>query len=169
MTEKRTQDHVPAVFSSLEAAEAAVEELREIGIADEHLGVAMHEPGDIKFEEDEDHEVGKSVAEGATTGAVVGVLAGIAIMAAALPGIGTVGVGGLLAAGGAAGALGGVFGGGLGGVLAKVPLLEEEDRYAEVPLERNEILVVAKSHDQVERVREVMERHGGRCIPEPGS
>ncbi|MCZ7524917.1 MAG: hypothetical protein M5U14_00105 [Acidimicrobiia bacterium] len=164
--QQHVHDNLPAVFPDHESAEAAAEELRRIGVADDHLGVAVHEPGQtVVFEEDADHETGLAVERGIAVGVPLGFLAGMAIVALAVPGVGTVGVGGLLA-GGAAGGIGGAFAGGFGGVLAKVPLLDEEEHMADIPLGEGEVLLVVRAHGRAEEVREVLERHGGRCVPE---
>lgn len=165
MTAHQDDDHVAAVFTSTQAAETAIAELRSIGIADEHLGVALHEPGQRVFEDDVEHDEAVAIGEGALAGAPLGALAGMGLVALALPGIGTVAVGGLLAAGGAAGAIFGAFFGGLIGMTTADRELEERRRWEGHLLRPGEILVVARSHQKPTQVRTTLERHGGHVVP----
>lgn len=158
--------NVPAVFPDHAHAEAAVDELRRLGIADDHLGVAIHEPGAHIYEQDTEHETLDAVRHGAMVGVPIGALAGIGLIAVALPGVALIGIGGALA-GVPAGALAGGFLGGLAGVLAKVRLADDEERWAEVPLQTGEVLVAVRTHDQEDEVTAILERHGGRCVTSP--
>ena len=81
-------------------------------------------------------------------------------------------MGGALLVGGTGGALWGAYLGSVSGLAAEITEIEDIERQYEVPLKPNEILVVAIAHDQAERVCEVMQRHGGRCLrdaPMPAS
>ncbi|MDX2344842.1 MAG: hypothetical protein QNL12_14495 [Acidimicrobiia bacterium] len=170
MTEQRDIEYVAAVFVDRSTAEAAVAELRSLGMANEHLGVAVHDPDQRVFEDDVERDEMVAIEEGALVGLPVGVLAGMGIMAVALPGIGTVAVGGLLAAGGAAGALIGAFLGGLVGVASADSELEERRVWEEYQLQPGDILVVARSHHHPTLVREVLQKHGGHHVEHrPGS
>lgn len=80
----------------MEGAEAAVDELRRVGLGRAHLGVA------------------------------VGFLAGFALLGLAVAGIGPIGVGGLLALGAASGLEGSMLGGYLGVAAADQPLAVHE-------------------------------------------
>ncbi len=164
MTKQEDIQYVAAVFIDRPAAEAAVAELRSLGMANEHLGVAVHEPGQRVFEDDVEHDEMVSIEEGALVGVPVGVLAGMGIMAVALPGVGTVAVGGLLAAGGAAGALIGAFIGGVVGVAAADSELEERRAWEDCRLQPDDILVVTRSHHHPALVQGVLQKHGGRRV-----
>jgi hypothetical protein len=51
------EPQIGAIFDSRATAEVAVEDLRHSGLADEQLGVAVHEPGTYIFEEDVETEI----------------------------------------------------------------------------------------------------------------
>jgi hypothetical protein len=164
MAEREDQEYVAAVFSRRSDAETAVERLRAAGIADEHLGVAVREPGQQAFEVDVEHDELHAVDTGIVKGIPVGVLAGMGLVALTLPGIGTVAAGGLLAAGGAGGALIGGFLGGLVGLARASHELEESRAWEDYPLQPGEILVVARGHDQAARVTAILAHEGGAVV-----
>jgi hypothetical protein len=157
-------DHVAAIFGSAKEAESAVEDLRALGIADEHLGLAVHEPGvHIALEEDEETDMQHAVARGGVAGAVIGAIAGISIMAVASTGVGAIGVGGMLVGG-----LASLFGGAAIGaeltVAAEQRVLGEVDHWASTTLEPGQVLIVAKAHDQRAVIESTMQRHHGRIL-----
>ncbi len=164
MTRQREMEYVAAVFDDRSAAEAAVDELRALGIADEHLGVAVHDPDQRIFEDDVEHDEIVAIAKGAAVGVPIAVLAGMATAAVALPGIGSVAAAGLLAAAGAASAPVGAFVGGLVGVASADSELEERRAWEEHHLRPGDTLVVARSHDRPNLVRDVLEKHGGTYV-----
>ena len=71
----RHEPHLGAIFENRADAEAAVEELRETGLGNEHLGLAVHGPDTVVFEEDLEQEVGKGIEHGVAVGAPVGAIA----------------------------------------------------------------------------------------------
>ena len=164
MTADRDLKHIGAIFSNRLDAEAAVNELHMLGIADKHLGIAIHEPGQLVYEEDVEHHEAVSAEEGALVGAPVGVIAGMALVALVLPGVGTISAGGLLAAGGAAGALIGGFVGGVAGLATTQHEAEERRKWEDHQLRPSEILVVVRDHQQLARVSSVLMGHGGRLV-----
>jgi hypothetical protein len=164
MTGRMSTDHVAAVFMNRASAEAAVAELRSLGIADEHLGVAIHEPGQLVYEEDVEHDEAVALEEGVLAGVPLGALAGMGLVALALPGIGAVAVGGLLAAGGAAGMLIGGFVGGIVGLTTADHEVEERRMWEDLPLRPGNILVVARAHQRPARVRKALQDHGGSLV-----
>jgi len=164
MTSQDSREFIAAVFSRHVDAETAVDRLRSAGIADEHLGVAIREPAQRVFEPDVDHDEAHAVEEGIAAGVPVGVLAGMGLVALVLPGVGTVAVGGLLAAGGVAGALIGGFVGGLLGLVRTDHELEESRVWEDYPLRPGEVLVVARGHGQAPRVEAILEREGGVLV-----
>jgi hypothetical protein len=89
-----------AVFADRVKAETAVEDLRRLGLADEHLGIAVYESDSYVFEEDADADVARGIEKGIVIGAPIGAVAGMTILALVIPGVGILGVGGILAAGG---------------------------------------------------------------------
>lgn len=115
--EHLSHDHIAAIMPSREAAEAAVAELREVGLGSEHLGVALRHGDHAVFERDEEADLARDTEAGVLAGAGIGFLAGLALFAVAVPGIGTLGAGGIAALGAASG-FGGTMVGGFIGVAA---------------------------------------------------
>jgi hypothetical protein len=96
----------------------------------------------------------------------MGFLSGFAIMAVAVPGIGTIGVGGLLALGAASG-FGGAMFGGYAGIAAGDRTVTVHEHLAAEPLQPDEVLVAVCSHGHPATVEQIMRRHGGRLVPTP--
>ena len=154
-------DHILAIFRDRAAAIAAVDELRSIGLGSEHLGIAVHEPTHVVFERDEEVDMGHAVAGRAAGGAVIGYLAGLALVSAAIPGVG---LGGIAAIAGGA-ALGGSMLGGYLGVFETSDEFDQHEHLSHTPLAPHEVLVVACSHDHPQMVSDALQRHGGRLVP----
>jgi hypothetical protein len=155
---------VPVIFSSREDAEAAIAELREVGLADDELGIVIPDPAHHYLIDDGLHESLKGFEHGALVGAPIGAVAGIALAALAVPGIGVIGVGGALLFGGHLGALWGFIAGGYLGMTAEVHHLEDIEQKYEVQLKPEEILVVVVADDErIQRACEIVRRHGARC------
>jgi hypothetical protein len=159
-------DHIGAVFADRRSAEAAIADLREVGLGSEHLGTALRQGDRVVLEHDESEDFLHDVEAGAGTGAVLGLLGGMLVFSLALPGIGTLGAGGILAVGAATG-IGGAMLGGYAGVGAADRDLVEHERLGHQPIGPGEVMLVACSHDHPELVVAAMERHGGRLLPEP--
>ncbi|MDZ7678046.1 MAG: hypothetical protein U5K29_05825 [Acidimicrobiales bacterium] len=153
-------DHIVAVFGKRSGAEAAVDELRQLGLGSDSLGVAVHGSGQLAFEHDLDVDLGHRLEAGAGTGVVVGFLAGFVLMGALVPVIGAVGVGGLLAVG-AATVPGGAMLGGFVGMATEERALSAHEQIAHTQLEPGQVLVAVCSHGQPGATREVLQRHGG--------
>lgn len=161
-----SHDHIAAVFGSRSDAESAVADLREIGLGSEHLGVAVHSRDRVVFEDDEERDLAHDIGTGVGKGAVIGFFGGMLLFAIALPGVGTLGVGGLVALG-AGSVMGGVT---IGGTLGIGAAEEEWDSHVllrNYPLGENEVMVVACGHEHESLVRNAMARHGGRPVPSP--
>jgi hypothetical protein len=155
---------VPGVFGDRSSAEAAIEELRNLGLTDDDLGVAVPEPGRYVIEQHAEEEAVKGLAEGAAFGAPIGAIAGLGLMAVALGAAGlTVGLGGLLVGVGGGAGWGSILGG-AAGFSARVRLDDLEDRYCEIPLGGEDVLVVARAGDRIAKVREIMQAHGAKCF-----
>lgn len=160
------EQHVGAVFEDREVAEAAVKDLQRLGLAEKHLGVAVHQADDYVLEENVGRDVAGGVARGIALGAPIGVLAGMTLLAVAISGVGTIGVAGLLT-GGWVGALAGTYVGAFLGLSAEEDELEEEWDWERVPLQPGEVLVVVAGHGHTDRVAAIIERHGGRRVDRP--
>jgi hypothetical protein len=161
------EQHLGAVFTDHAAAEAAVDDLRAVGLADEHLGVAVHQPDGYVFEEDTEATMARGAEKGVAVGAPIGAVAGMTAMALVVPGLGTLGVGGVLAAGGISGALAGTYVGAFLGLAAEEPVLEEEWDWERVPLQPGQMLVVVAGHGHEDQVADILQRHGGHLIAKP--
>lgn len=161
------EDHLGAVFPDRASAEAAVDELRRLGLADAHLGIAVRQPDDHVFEEDPEAAVLDGIEKGIILGAPVGAVAGIALMSLLVPGAGILGVGGLLAAGGIPGAIAGTYFGALLGLSAEEHLVDEELDWERVRLEPGQVLLVVAEHAHREDVAEALRGRGGRIIHTP--
>jgi hypothetical protein len=162
-----TEEHVGAIFAEQPAAESAVGELRRFGLADEHLGIAIHHSQGYVFEEDIEAEVAHGMEKGIAIGAPIGAVAGMTLLAVLVPGLGTLGVGGLLAAGAATGALAGGFWGAYLGLTAEEDLLEEEWDWERTPLEEGQVLVVVSGHGHTGQVADILRHAGGRLVGKP--
>jgi hypothetical protein len=155
------------VFTDRASAEAAVADLQSLGLADEHLGVAVHEGDRYAFDREAESEVARGLEHGIAIGAPLGAVAGMTVLALVVPGVGTLGLGGILAAGAATGALAGGFWGAYLGLTAAEQVVDNERDWERVPLEPGQVLVVVDQHGHPDDVREVLHRHGGRLVAKP--
>lgn len=156
-------DHIAAVFADRDSAEAAVDDLRHLGLGSDRLGLAVREATNRAFERDAETDVVHDTEVGMAAGAAIGFLAGLSIAAVALVPGGVVGVGGILALGIPTGLGGAVLGGFLGDAVADRAFTEREELDS-VPLEPGQVLVAACSHGHADAVMEVMQRHGGQLL-----
>jgi hypothetical protein len=154
-------DHIAAVFADRESAAEAVDELRSFGLGSDHLGIAVHSGDVAVFEHDEDEELMRDTETGALLGVPIGAVAGLALAAFAVPGIGLIGVGGMFAIAGASALWGGLVGAYLGAAAGDEGWAAHAD-LSYTALQPGEILVVVCSHGRADTVREVLERHAGR-------
>ncbi|MFP3914730.1 MAG: hypothetical protein ACLFWM_07620 [Actinomycetota bacterium] len=150
------------------SAEAAVDDLRRSGLADEHLGLAVHSSDTYVFEEDAGSNIAHGIERGLAVGAPIGALAGMAVLSLVAPAVGaTLGVAGILAAGGATGALAGGFWGAYLGLTSEEHVLEEEWDWERTPLQPGQVLVVVCQHGDPEDVARILGSRGGRLIARP--
>jgi hypothetical protein len=161
------QHVVPGVFPTREQAEAAVAELRHLGLTDADLGVAVADSGRYRLMGDDAGRALSAVKTGVAVGIPVGSLAGLALVGLGFPGLGVLGLGGLLI-GLEGGAIWGAILGGYGGLAVKLRTDSEQDKWCEVPLGGGDILIAARIDKQTglgtDEVRELMEQHGARCF-----
>lgn len=156
-----------AIFDDRTIAEAAVEDLRRSGLADEHLGVAVHGTDTYVFEEDVEAETAHGLERGIAIGSPIGAIAGMTVLALVVPGVGTLGLAGILAAGGVTGALAGGFWGAYLGLKAEEHITEEQWDWERTPLQPGQVMVVADQHGHPDEVQRILEHHGGRIITKP--
>jgi hypothetical protein len=167
---------VGALFRDRASAETAIGELKSAGFAPEEIGVAMR---DRTAQGELIEETGTAAAASATTGALGGGLLGglvgflVGVGALAIPGIGPVVAGGVLAstfgvAGGTAlaGAGIGAAAGGLVGALVGLGIPEEEARHFERGIRAGGTLVTVHAAGRVADALSILERNGGDTGPE---
>lgn len=164
MTQVTTGSNViSGVFEKLEDAEAAIDEMKGLGLVADDFGLVIPEPEahpGLKAEVTAMEEL-KGVAEGVAIAAPIGSLAGLGLMALAVPGAG---VAAFAIVGGGVGALWGAFMGALGGFSARVRMSDEEDTWYEVPLESGDIMLVVHAREKAGEAHDVMHRHNVKCF-----
>ncbi len=62
------EQHLGAIFDDPATAESAVEDLRRLGLSEEHLGVAVYHSDSYMFETDADAEVTHGLEKGIDMG-----------------------------------------------------------------------------------------------------
>jgi hypothetical protein len=178
LTGRRT---VAALLPDQASAEQAIAALQAAGFTGDQIGVAMR---DRTAQGTLVEDTGAQVAEGAATGAISGGLLGgltgflIGIGALAIPGLGPVVAGGVLAsafgvAGGTtlAGLGIGTATGGLVGALVSVGVPEREARHVERGFRAGAVLVTVDAGDRVAEAMGILDRYGADTAPpaEPGA
>lgn len=136
---------VLATFGTRDAAERAVQELRNKGFEKEISIVAKDDKGGPRNNQyNAPITGGDPVMDGTTTGGVLGGLAGLALGAGALaiPGIGP-----LVAAGPIAGLLSGAATGGIAGGLVDWGIPKERGQFYEDKIKQGNILVTVRADD----------------------
>jgi hypothetical protein len=158
---------VPGVFADPASAEAAIANLRQLGFADDELGVIVTDPVHHRLIDDSTRETMTGLERGILIGTPLGVLGGVALAALAAPGIGVIGLGGVLLFGCHVGALWGAITGAYLGLTAEIHHLEDVEEKYEIPLAPHEVLMaVVTDPERSQAVCETMQRHGARCVRE---
>jgi hypothetical protein len=161
MMDAERDNLVAGLFGSQQQADAAVERLHRIGVADADVEIGAPEPGRYRIERHESAEFWTAVRKGMMIGAVIGSAISTGIMSFAVPGLT---LAGLIELGVPMGAFWGIFVGGLSGVAAKaVSLAEGEPRYA-VTDECSDVLVIVHAGDRFGAAHEAMERQHPRHL-----
>ncbi|HEV8636198.1 MAG TPA: general stress protein [Chloroflexota bacterium] len=171
-----TRQTIAGLFLDRFAAEQAIHALKADGFASDQIGVAMR---DRTAQGTLIEETGASAAATATTGALGGGLLGglvgflVGAGALAIPGIGPVVAGGVLAstfglAGGTAiaGAGIGAAAGGMVGALVGMGIPEEEARHFETGVRAGGTLVTVSAGGRASEALAILERHGADTGPE---
>ena len=156
---------IVGMFETRAAAEEAIHRLQAAGFHRDAIGVAMKDTraaGDIADTTGSHDLSSEGATAGGLSGAVVGGLVGLALVGSTLllPGIGTVLIGGPLAAGLTGAGVGAVSGGLVGGLVgAGVP--EEDATHYQSRLEKGHILVSVQAEDaEVARARQILVQEG---------
>jgi hypothetical protein len=164
-----TMKTVAGMFETRNDAEDAIRRLQAAGFSRDSIGVAMTDREELESLAT-DTGANDLSAEGATaglvSGAAVGALVGIALVGSTivLPGIGTMLIGGPLAAGLTGAGIGAASGGLVGGLIgAGIP--EHEAAEYSSKLERGHILVTVQAADhEVARARQILTEEGARTV-----
>lgn len=162
------------VFSRRGDAENAVEELRNLGVANDYISyIAMDTAGNITRETDTSLGADDAVtatATGAVTGGLVGAIAGLVVANGILPGLGTLFVAGPVAvalgltgaaATAAAGTMTGAAAGGLMGALGTLGVDASAARIYEARIKRGEIAIATTIDSVDEHVASDIFRNNG--------
>lgn len=172
LTGRRT---VAGLFDDRGDAERAIDDLKMAGFRGDQIGVALR---DRTAQGEMIEDTGTSAATGATAGLVGGGLLGglvgflVGVGALAIPGIGPVVAGGVLAstfgiAGGTAvaGAGIGAATGGMIGALVGLGVPEEEATHFESGVRHGHTLVTVGAEGRAIEAMEILERHGADTGP----
>lgn len=157
--------HIAAIFPTRHEAEEAVADLVAAGLGSERLGVAVRAGEHVAFERDADRQLFVDLGAGAAVGTPIGLLGGIVLSLAVIPGLAVGGILGVTLAGAAWGA---IFGGLIGADVGDVEWTQHENVAFE-HLEPDEVLVVVKAHDHETLYRQIFTRHGARLLGEESS
>jgi uncharacterized protein (TIGR02271 family) len=161
--QSRANRSVSGLFKERNLAEQAVADLLAAGFTDEQIGVAQREASDLITTESRTlgHLPSATAAGGAVGGGLLGgtlgVLTGIGLLA--IPGVGPVLAGGLLASVLAGVSLGSA-GGSLLGALVGTGLSEEEARHLESGLRGGAVLVTVHTEDRVQEALSILKHLG---------
>ena len=148
---------VISTFPSQQAAEKAVEELRQQGFSNEISILAQD-----KENRNESNTEPDTITDGTSTGGVLGGLAGLTVGAGALaiPGIGPI-----IAAGPIAGLLSGAAAGGIAGGLIDWGIPEERSKYYEDKVKQGHVVVTIKADDQrVDNAAGILRSQGAQDV-----
>ncbi len=166
--------NVVGVFRDTHAAEQAITQLRENGVADKNISFAfINKEGKTETQTATGEHVASGAASGIGTGAIIGAIAGLAVANGILPGLGTIFVGGALAtslgltgaaATTAAGAITGAAAGGVIGAFTGLGMKDEDARRYEERVKNGDVVVIAHTDDP--DAKTVMEQHGAEDVNE---
>lgn len=158
--EAQHENLVVGLFESQRQADAALEGLHRLGIADADVEIGEPEPGRYRIEYHESAEFWTAVRRGMIVGAAVGIVVSVGIIWLAVPGLTLLR---LLELGVPMGAAWGLFVGGLSGAAAKSAMLFEvgEPRYAVTP-ESHDVLMIVHAGGRFGMVHEALQRRHPR-------
>lgn len=155
MMDAQHESLVVSLFESEQQADAALERLHRVGVADADVEIGAPEPGQYRIEYHEAAEFWTAVRNGMLVGAVIGAVISVGIWSFAVSGLSPVG---LIELGAPMGAFWGVFVGGLSGAAAKAAnYAEGEPRYAITP-ESSDVLMVVHAGGRFDTVHEALKR-----------
>src|SRR5262245_2545860 len=151
---------VVGIFDRAEDAESALRDLRAAGFADADISLVMQPRGTAPERGAGETKAEQGTVTGASVGAVLGGVAGLAALA--IPGIGP-----LLAAGPIAAALGALTGGALGGLVGSFSGLgipTEHAKSYDAAVRAGGVVLAVRVPDRAvdERASRVLDQHGAR-------
>lgn len=172
------------VFTIVSNAEAAINEVRKLGIPDASISyLYQNRAGELTKQSAADaiaepvadtaKQAASGAASGAVTGGAVGALAGLAVVTGVLPGLGALFIGGPLAAALglgatastiAAGAATGAVAGGLIGALTGIGVSEPDAHLYEERIKKGDVMVVVESTEP--GISSIMVAHGAEEVRE---
>ncbi len=168
---------VAALFPDQPQAERAIDALRAAGFTGDHIGVAMRdrtETGELLDDPSANHTVDSAVAgavSGGLLGGVAGMLVGL-VAALAIPGVGPIVAGGMLAAAlgvasgtAVAGAGLGAAAGGLVGALNRLGLPETESQHFERGFRAGSVLLTVDAGPRAGEALGLLLHYGGDAGP----
>ncbi len=155
---------VIGVFNNREQAEKAISQLRDSGFDTNEISILAKGRGKKGGDEEEGGAVLDmgTATDGATTGGVLGGIAGLALGAGALaiPGLGPI-----IAAGPIAGLLSGAATGGIAGGLIDWGIPEQRGRYYEGEVKKGRVLAAVRTHEQkIKSAVNIMRQNGAKDI-----
>jgi hypothetical protein len=154
---------VAGLFRNQADAEHAIRDLKDAGIPEDRIGVAMRDRHrERELAEGTGTQAGEGAAVGALSGGILGGIVGLlaGVGALAIPGLGPIIAGGALASA-LAGAGIGAAAGGLVGALIGMGIPEEDARHFEKGFQAGGVLVTADAGDRGTQVRDIFRTCGG--------
>jgi hypothetical protein len=160
-----TDRAVVAIFEDRNAAEIAVDNLRQAGFDEDSLGFAIRGSDAVLGGMLVDAEGAKD-AKGAVTGAAAGAAIGgtlAAVGALLIPGVGPVLAGGVIAAF-FGGAVAGTAVGGILGAMTGLGISEEEAKFYEKHFNEGKAIVAVKAGPRYREAMDILSQAGGKHI-----
>ena len=153
---------VVGVFQDRSRAQQAVQELRNVGFSEDHIGVVTRDEttGKTKTAKGDGSYAGEGAAIGAAAGAGVGALWALGIAAGLLPGIGPAIIGGGMLASLLASAATGAAVAGIVGALVGLGIPEEEAKYYESEVHAGRTLVTVRADGRYDEALAILRRYG---------
>jgi len=151
-----TRTTAVGVFEDNDAAERAIDRLRDAGFDANNIGYAGH--GEAPTDDDKAQDVATGATSGAVGGGIVGGVLG-AIAAGLIPGVGPIIGAGLLATTLAGAGLGAAAGGLIGG-LTSLGVSKEDAEYYEGEFKAGRTLVVVKAEGRYDEASRILQAEG---------
>ena len=155
---------VVAMFEDRNAAEAAVETLRQANFDEDSLGFAIRGSDAVAggmLVDAEGAKDGKGAVAGAAAGAAIG--GTLAVAAALIPGVGPILAGGVIAAF-FGGAVAGTAVGGILGAMTGLGISEEEAKFYEKHFNEGKAIVAVRAGARYREAMDILSRSGGQHV-----